>query len=40
MSNVADLAHAVIGKTEFKPTVHMYMRLAFLVSFALIRAIT
>ncbi|KIM79395.1 hypothetical protein PILCRDRAFT_10515 [Piloderma croceum F 1598] len=30
ISKIADLAHAIIGKTEFKPTVHMYMCLAFL----------
>lgn len=30
--NVADLAVAVIGRTGIKPTVQLYMRLAFLVS--------
>jgi len=30
--NIADLAVSVIGKTGFKPTVQLYMGLAFLVS--------
>jgi hypothetical protein len=29
--NIAALANAVIGKTGIKPTVQLYMRLAFLV---------
>jgi hypothetical protein len=34
--NVADLAVAVIGRTGIKPTVQVYMRLAFLVSQAVV----
>jgi hypothetical protein len=30
-SNIRDLATAVIGKHNIKPTVQLYMRLAFLV---------
>ena len=30
--NIADLAAAVIGRTGIKPTVQLYIRLAFLVS--------
>ncbi|KIM72877.1 hypothetical protein PILCRDRAFT_15726 [Piloderma croceum F 1598] len=30
ISNIIDLAYAVIRKTEFKPMVQMYMYLAFL----------
>jgi len=37
ISNIADLAYAVIRKTEFKPTVQMYMRLAFLVSLSFVQ---
>jgi hypothetical protein len=29
--NIAALAHAIIRKTGIKPTVQLYMRLAFLV---------
>jgi len=29
--NIAALAHAIIGKTGVKPTVQLYMQLAFLV---------
>ena len=31
-TNIADLAAAVVGKTGMKPTVQLYIRLAFLVS--------
>ena len=30
--NIAVLAHAVVGKTGVKPTLQLYIRLAFLVS--------
>ena len=32
-SNVVALANTIIGKTGIKPTVQLYMRLAFLVSY-------
>ena len=35
-SNVAALANAVIGKSGIKPTVQLYMRLAFLVSYLML----
>jgi hypothetical protein len=31
-TNIADLAAAVVGKTGMKPTIQLYIRLAFLVS--------